>query len=130
MSKNKKANEAKNKGNDYFNKGNYGEAIKFYTKAIEHDSKESTFYSNRCLAYLKQNNTTKAMEDADTTIKLNPSWPKGYLRKASVLMALDRFEEAQTVLNQGISQKGDTAELVKKLDEVKHELKKKAASTA
>jgi stress-induced-phosphoprotein 1 len=125
MSKNKKANEEKNKGNDYFNKGNYAEAIKHYTNAIKHDPKESTFYSNRCIAYLKLNNTKQALEDAEATIKYNPTWPKGYLRKASVLVALDKYEEAQTVLTRGINQKGDIAELQKKLEEVNHELKKR-----
>jgi len=125
MSKNKKANEEKNKGNDYFNKGNYNDAIKHYTNAIKHDPKESTFYSNRCIAHLKQHNTKQALEDAEATIKYNPSWPKGYLRKASVLVALDKFEEAQVVLNQGINLKGDVSELQKKLEEVKQELKKR-----
>ena len=42
----------KNKGNDAFKNQRYEEAIDFYTKAIELDSSDVSFYSNRAACYL------------------------------------------------------------------------------
>lgn len=48
-----KAEQLKNKGNDEFKKGNVQEAIRCYSEAIDLDSKEPTYFTNRAIAYLK-----------------------------------------------------------------------------
>lgn len=52
--------------------------------------------SNRSAALLKLNKVTKAMEDAEKCIALNPDWEKGYFRKAAILELLDKMPEAST----------------------------------
>lgn len=49
--------------------------------------------SNRCAALIKISKYSKALDDADTAIRLRPEWDKGYYRKASVLEAMDNQEE-------------------------------------
>nr|CAG8536243.1 4171_t:CDS:10 [Entrophospora candida] len=43
-------------GNGFFKRGNYELAIEHYGKAIEHDPKESIYFINRAMAYLKLQN--------------------------------------------------------------------------
>jgi len=64
------------------------------------------------------------MEDALSTIKYNPTWPRGFLRKASVLEAQDKFLEAQEALQEGLKHDPQNQELIKKLDEIKPEIRK------
>jgi len=48
------ADDYKLKGNKEFCKGNYNNAILYFSKAIEFDSSNEIIYSNRANAYLKQ----------------------------------------------------------------------------
>lgn len=73
---NKAAAEAKAKGNAYFTKQQYPEAIEWYSKAIKADPNDSTFYSNRCAAYMGINKFNEALQDAEACVKLQPNWVK------------------------------------------------------
>jgi tetratricopeptide (TPR) repeat protein len=73
---NKAAAEAKAKGNAFFLKKQYPEAIEWYTKAIKADPNDSTFYSNRCAAYMGLDKFNDALKDAEMCIKLQPTWVK------------------------------------------------------
>lgn len=73
---NKAAAEAKAKGNAFFLKKQYPEAIEWYTKAIKADPNDSTFYSNRCAAYMGLDKFNEALGDAEMCIKLQPAWVK------------------------------------------------------
>jgi tetratricopeptide (TPR) repeat protein len=73
---NKAAAEAKAKGNAFFLKKQYPEAIEWYTKAIKADPHDSTFYSNRCAAYMGLDKFQEALKDAEMCTKLQPAWVK------------------------------------------------------
>ena len=62
-------------------------AVEYYTKALKLDPESKVFYSNRSLALLKLGKKEEARKDAEKSIALDPDWPKGYLRKASALIA-------------------------------------------
>lgn len=94
---NSEAEKHKSNGNELF-KGNhinsdkkYDECIEEYTKAIElnDDPKCMAIYlSNRAFAHMKMENYGLAITDADEAIKMNPSYPKAYYRKADACIAL------------------------------------------
>merc|ERR1712115_710801 len=98
---NKAAAEAKAKGNAFFLKKQYPEAIEWYTKAIKADPNDSTFYSNRCAAYMGLDKFNEALGDAEMCIKLQPAWVKGWYRKGAALMSLSRYEEAAMAFREG-----------------------------
>lgn len=81
--------------------GKFSEAIDCYTKAINLDKANHVLYSNRSAAFLKAGRLQDALKDAEETIKINPSWPKGYSRKGAVLFALEKFEDAYTCYSKG-----------------------------
>lgn len=96
-------NELKEKGNQALNAEKFDEAVAAYTEAITLDGKNHVLYSNRSAAYAKAGKYQEALEDAETTIKLNPSWPKGYSRKGAAAAGLQDFMKAFEAYNEGRS---------------------------
>lgn len=92
------AHECKEKGNQEFNKGNWTEALTYYTKALKltnaDDPEKAIYYKNRAAAFLKQEEYKKAIADCDEALKICPNDPKALFRKCQALDALERFEEA------------------------------------
>jgi tetratricopeptide (TPR) repeat protein len=77
----------KDQGNQAFKEGNYPLAIKFYTNALAENPSDHTILSNRAAAYQNSSQFAAALADAEKCIELNPSWGKGYQRKAMALQA-------------------------------------------
>ena len=71
----------KDAGNKALQSGNATAAIENYTKAINADGTNHVYYSNRSAAYLKNGDGNNALEDAVSTIAINPGFSKGYSRK-------------------------------------------------
>lgn len=91
----------KEQGNAALTAGKFDEAVDCYTKAINLDKSNHVLYSNRSAAFLKAGRLQEALADAEETIRVNPSWPKGYSRKGAVLFALDKLEDAFNCYNKG-----------------------------
>lgn len=56
--------DCKNKGNEYFNNGDYNEAIEQYSQAINIDNSVSIYFSNRAKAYFNIKNYQNAYKDS------------------------------------------------------------------
>ncbi len=93
----------KEQGNVALASENYSEAIDIYTKAIQLDDKNHVLYSNRSAAYVKAGKYEEALEDANKTIELNPTWAKGYSRKGTALSFMQKYPEAMAVYAEGKS---------------------------
>lgn len=68
--------ELKNKGNVALQNNQNDDAIKYYTEAINLDSKNHILFSNRSAAYAKAGKYKDALVDAEKTIELKKDWPK------------------------------------------------------
>jgi hypothetical protein len=68
------AKHLKEEGNKFFNEGNFGEALAFYTKALSdssiNDAEKATLLRNRAACFLKLNKDVEAIADC-TGGKLN-----------------------------------------------------------
>ncbi|XP_037946139.1 protein unc-45 homolog B [Teleopsis dalmanni] len=87
----------KDKGNEAFKSGQWKEAIKLYTKAIqkgENHKDAPVFYKNRAAAYLKTEDYEAAVRDCTESLRLSPRDPKALYRRAQAYDALKRYEEA------------------------------------
>lgn len=69
-------NELKMQGNASLKSGDVKTAIKLYTRAIELDPTNHILYSNRSMACCKASKYERALQDAETSIRLNPNWTK------------------------------------------------------
>ena len=87
--------ELKNKGNVAFQAGQFEEAIKLFSEAIEINPNNHVYFSNRSGAYASLENYEKALEDAEKCVEINPSWAKGYARKGFAQFYLGNIEGAQ-----------------------------------
>uniref|UniRef100_A0A182NNF9 Uncharacterized protein n=1 Tax=Anopheles dirus TaxID=7168 RepID=A0A182NNF9_9DIPT len=88
------ADELKEEGNRCVKTSNFTEAILHYTHAIKLSPADPILYSNRSLAFCKMRQFYYANEDADKAIALNPTWAKGYFRKAEVSMGVGQYDTA------------------------------------
>ena len=89
----------KNKANDIFKQKKYEEAIEEYTKILEFDPSNKKFKSlilaNRALCYQKLNKNVEALRDSNQSIKLNPFYARGYIKRGNVYMELKMFDDAR-----------------------------------
>ncbi|KAL2083112.1 hypothetical protein ACEWY4_020885 [Coilia grayii] len=88
------------KGIQLVQEGHYSQAVNMFTEAIKYDPSDYRFFGNRSYCYECLEDYRQALGDAETSIRLAPSWPKGYYRKGSALMGLKRYAEAERAMEQ------------------------------
>ncbi|KAL2915985.1 Palmitoyl-protein thioesterase 1 [Polyrhizophydium stewartii] len=84
----------KNEANKLFAAKHFEEAIEKYTLAISYNPKIAAYYANRAFAYIKQELYAAAIADATDAINIDPTYVKGYYRRAVGNMALGKLKEA------------------------------------
>ncbi|XP_015749913.1 PREDICTED: dnaJ homolog subfamily C member 7-like [Acropora digitifera] len=83
------AEEKKAEGNQQYSRKNYEEAVKLYTEAIV-----VTYYGNRSAAHMMLSAYDKALEDAQSAMKLDENFLKGYYRAAKCHLAMGSIKNA------------------------------------
>lgn len=106
------AQELKNEGNKAFVAKEYQKAIELYTKAIELDPTDVSFYSNRSGSYFNLGDYEKALGDAELCLEKDKSFVKGYQRKGLALEKLGKHEVAYEVYEEGLKIDGQNKELL------------------
>lgn len=97
-----KAQECKEKGNDAFKLGDYHQALKWYSEAIDRNPKNHLLYSNRVAALTKIGQMPAALEDCDRCIELCPTFAKIYNRKGNIQFFLKEFHKCKDTFQQVI----------------------------
>lgn len=85
----------KDAATEAFKAQDYEKAVEDLTAAIELDATNQVFFSNRSVAYTAMQFYEKALGDADECIRLQPSWAKGYSRRAAAKFHLGDLQEAK-----------------------------------
>mmetsp|Transcript_36953 Transcript_36953/g.50933 ORF Transcript_36953/g.50933 Transcript_36953/m.50933 type:complete len:498 (+) Transcript_36953:1285-2778(+) len=89
-----KSLEAKSRGNEFFQKHQFPDAVKEYTEAIKRNPKDAALYSNRAAAYTKLMAYTEALKDCDKCVEIDPKFIKGYSRRATVHFMMKDYHKA------------------------------------
>eukprot|EP00162_Nutomonas_longa_P001997 comp12585_c0_seq1/m.16624 comp12585_c0_seq1/g.16624 ORF comp12585_c0_seq1/g.16624 comp12585_c0_seq1/m.16624 type:complete len:365 (-) comp12585_c0_seq1:15-1109(-) len=97
-----KANECKERGNEFFARGEHAQAEAAFSEGIMHDPSNHALYSNRCAARSALGKLNLALDDAKKTIQLKPTWPKGYSRLGTTYVMMNRFDEAREAYQNGL----------------------------
>jgi len=97
-----KSIEAKEKGNALFKAGKYPDAIREYTEAIKRNPQDAKIYSNRAACYSKLAEFYLGLKDCEQCIKLEPTFIKGYLRKAKMHVGLKEETKAKQAYEQAL----------------------------
>eukprot|EP00891_Asterochloris_glomerata_P002514 jgi/Astpho2/2514/Aster-04231 len=90
----KPEDEAKEQGNAALKQGDYDQAVRLYSKALEHNCRLAAAYNNRALAHLKLSNLADAEADCDYVLMLEPKNVKALLRRGSAREAQGKLREA------------------------------------
>ena len=88
------SDKSREEGNVFFKNHDYASAIQCYTEAIKRNDQDAKNYTNRAACYVKLLALSEADKDCDEALKLDPNFVKGYVRKASVLLAKRDFMKA------------------------------------
>ncbi|XP_075622316.1 tetratricopeptide repeat protein 1 isoform X2 [Balearica regulorum gibbericeps] len=95
----KESTTLKEKGNEQFKKGDYGEAEGSYTKALQicpacFQKDRAVLFSNRAAAKMKQDKTEAALSDCSKAVELDPNYIRALLRRAELYEKTEKLDEA------------------------------------
>lgn len=123
-----KLDKQKEEGNAHFKAGRYQDAVQVYTEALEVDPNNkgtnSKILQNRALCYSKLKEWTKAIEDCDRALKLDPTYTKAKKTRAKALGENGDWEEAVRVLKDIAEQNPNEPGIQKDVRQAELELKK------
>lgn len=105
-----KAEEEKEKGNEFFKKGDFSTAIKHYTEAINRNPDDPKLYSNRAACYTKLAAFDLGLKDCDTCVKLDDKFIKGWIRKGKILQGMQQPGKALTAYQKAMELDPSNAE--------------------
>jgi ankyrin repeat protein len=106
-----KADEFKAKGNVHFAKKESDDAIAAYSKAIECNPMDATFYSNRSATFMTTGQHEEALYDAIMCRMLRPGWVKACYRMTVARLALKRYEDAAVSAWEGLEIEENNSDL-------------------
>jgi tetratricopeptide (TPR) repeat protein len=114
----KKAEYYKDCGNYQFKQKSYGEAIEFYTKAIECDPTSPIYFANRAQCQLFEQRYGACEADCTLAIQLDKNHLKAYYRRALARIQLEKIDQAREDLEYIISREPLNTEAKNKLNEL------------
>ncbi|KAI9487968.1 hypothetical protein BDB00DRAFT_773427 [Zychaea mexicana] len=88
------AEEIKAQANQEYKTGNYNEAVRLYSEAIEASPKTATYYANRAAALTMLGKYKEAAADCRSATDIDPSNVKAYMRAGKCHINLGNLEEA------------------------------------
>ncbi|KAJ6827587.1 hsp70-Hsp90 organizing protein 2-like [Iris pallida] len=106
------ADEEREKGNDFFKKQQYPEAVKHYTEALKRNPKDPRVYSNRAACYTKLGALPEGLKDAEKCIELDPTFSKGYTRKGAVQFFMKEYDKALETYQEGLKHDANNQDLI------------------
>ena len=90
------------RGNSWYNKKEYDNAITDYDKAIEINPNYELAFYNRGFAWVVKKDYDKAIADYNTVIKLNLDYASAYVIRASIRRAMKKYDLAIADYNKAI----------------------------
>eukprot|EP01065_Artemidia_motanka_P024228 TRINITY_DN28874_c0_g1_i1.p1 TRINITY_DN28874_c0_g1~~TRINITY_DN28874_c0_g1_i1.p1 ORF type:complete len:680 (+),score=266.67 TRINITY_DN28874_c0_g1_i1:65-2041(+) len=94
MDEAQRAADFKTRGNEALKEGQIDLAIALFSMGLELQPENEVLWSNRSAAYCRLRKYERAVEDADSVLRLKPGWARGHSRKAAALEGMKRFAEA------------------------------------
>ncbi|KAG9395269.1 TPR repeat [Carpediemonas membranifera] len=85
-----------------FSAGNYADAEKYFTEAIEMDPTNHLLFGNRAAVFAKVGNYEKSLADAQRSVEIAPNYAKGYNRVATAYQYLNKVDEAIEAVENGL----------------------------
>ncbi|KAM8714338.1 hypothetical protein ACLKA7_014465 [Drosophila subpalustris] len=90
----KKANDIKDRGNNYAKQADYERAIEAYTEAVEIYPYDPIYFTNRALCHIKLERYVNCIDDCEAAISLDKLCVKAYYRRMQANESLGNNMEA------------------------------------
>jgi len=113
-----KAEEHREKGNEYFKEQNWAPAKQEYDEAIRRNPTEPKLYSNRAAALTKLLAYPDALRDLDECLKLDPKFIKAYSRKGAAHFFMKEYHKALQAYEAGLKVESGNEECIKGREQV------------
>ncbi|KAK3241402.1 hypothetical protein CYMTET_48830 [Cymbomonas tetramitiformis] len=113
------AQENKTKGIVAFSAGQYMEAVKYFTQAINHNPKDHVFYYNRSACYASLDKYKEASADALQCTTIAPGWAKGYFRLGLAYFKMKEYNKALKAYETGVSIDPSNTQLLERISEIR-----------
>ncbi|CAG8535297.1 20293_t:CDS:2 [Racocetra persica] len=103
-------------GNELYKKQSFNESLEKYLKAFEINPNDLLVNSNCAQVYLKLGKLDDALDHAETCIRLDPKWAKGYYRKGCILLEKNKFHDSISAFQLAKHYGAQETDLDKKID--------------
>ena len=123
LERKQEANNEKIKGNELMKTKEYDEAIKHYTKSIRLDDFEPTTYANRALAYIRNTEYSKGLDDCNKAIDLKNDYIKAYYRRGICYMGVKKFKEGMLDFLYVLNDNPSNNDILNKIEELNRKWK-------
>lgn len=107
-------------GEQYLEEADYEQAVVAFTAAIEIEPEETDAYLGRAEAYIGLNDDESleaALTDCRTVIDLDGTKTQAYISASEVYIIREEYEEAQSVLEEGLARNPEDEDLADALEE-------------
>ncbi len=98
-----KAEEAKQRGNDFFRAQQWPQAVEQYEEAVKRAPKNAAIRNNLAAALCKIMDFNGAVRQIEEALALDPKYVKAYARKGDIEMYRKEFHKAMDSYNKGLS---------------------------
>lgn len=97
-----KAQEAKQRGNDFFREKKFPEAIKDYEEAVKRAPNDAAIRNNLSAALTKIMDFNGAKAQVEKALELDPTYTKAWGRKGDIEMAFKEYHKAMESYKKGL----------------------------
>ena len=104
-----KAEEAKQRGNDFFRNQEWPKAVEEYEEAVKRAPKNAAIRNNLAAALCKIMDFSGAQRQIETAIDLDPQYVKAWARKGDIEMMMKEFHKAEESYKKGLMLDSDNA---------------------
>jgi stress-induced-phosphoprotein 1 len=98
-----KAEEHREKGNEFFKAQDFVKAKAEYDEAIKRNPKNAATYSNRAATLTKLGAHPDALKDLDECLKIDPKFVKAYSRKGAAHFFMKEYNKALEAYGKGLA---------------------------
>jgi len=113
-----KAEEHREKGNEYFKQSQWALAKQEYDEAVNRNPSDAKLYSNRAAALTKLLAYPDALRDLDECLKLDPTFVKAYTRKGAAHFFMKEYHKALQAYEHGLKLEPGNEECIKGREQV------------
>ena len=111
ITKEEKINSLLTEGNKEFGNGNFDQAYKIFTEALEIDPESEILYSRRAETSIKNSQFNEAIEDLLHCLEINPNNPGTYAKIGFCKWSMGNINDARNVFIDGLSKASDDMRL-------------------